>query len=938
MGLAQSHEGAMDAKVKASHGVQGGSGADSWLWINALCSAAVSSQYGLRNQRMGLSSQHTGNRDWLIVPRSRSVFHLRLPAFLFAAWFFLLALVGMNASALDVSVTDFGAVGDGRTLNTAQIQKAMDACSEKGGGTLRIPAGVFKAGTLHLKSNVTLHLEAGATLLQSRDLNDFAPTAKECYVHCTGSKHVFLHGRNVSNVSIVGEGRIDGNKGDMVTGRDARGPLSVLFENSSNIVMKDVTVENSPGWSVTFYGCKGVKVTKVKCLNSFADGINPSCCQDVVYDGVMIDGSGDDAITIKNESPVYPPPCEYLTKDIIVRNTTVRNTTHPAVKLGTGTFGVFRNITVENCTFENVDTAFAIQLMRAGRDKDAERAIEQIALSNTQVNKVNRAFDITAMDVSKPVMRMISVENFTAEEVSEPSFIYGLSDSPIRNVTFTNVKIGFAAQSSQPFWMKMRHVDGVTMKNVEVRLPKGMKAGLVCEDVKNLQLDAVKMQGAIQGGPAIQLTRVNGATIRKCTAPEVGTFLFAEGDRTGGIGLEENDFKTAQTPFDAAQDVPTSAVVTLAKNIRYSDLQVSGRIKANEGFAVDVRVRNEGPSGAVNVEASVDGKVSGTKWIWLKESETRKVSLLTRSYYLPEAHTITAGGLSATGNVEPAPAAFHFGEKLKITSPAAAGEITSVTLVLKNIGGHAGTQNVELLADGKAVASKQVRLEPGEEKEVAIEHKFADAGPHRIQVGDFPIWPYATYTNTKANFFLARDGRIIVESGGGAANDIKDANREYAAVYWKGVSGDFAASAKLLHQTVTGRYSGAGLIVKNDIAKPKESTGLVLSWHPPKYDVAGAESPFNFAIEKKGGVFSKASQLISAKDASPTQDVGIFVTAYSEKGELCRAEFQLFKVDTTAVKAPRNKSKPAGNPWKLVLLGLAPLLLLTIFIVRRKSQ
>lgn len=854
-----------------------------------------------------------------------------------AAFVLLLVLGGIRAAALDLNVADLGAVGDGKTLNTASIQKAIDACAESGGGVVRFPAGVFKAGTLFLKSNITLHLEAGATLLQSLDLKDFAPTERECYVHCTGSKHVFLHGKGVNNVSIVGGGRIDGNKGDMITGRDPRGPLSVLFEKSSNIVMRDVTVENSPGWSVTFYGCKHVDIINVKCLNSFADGINPSCCQNVLYDGVLIDGSGDDAITIKNESPVHPPPCEYLTKDIIVRNTTVRNTTHPAVKLGTGTFGVFRNITVENCTFENVDIAFAIQLMRAGNKWDTQRAIENIALSNIKVNKVRRVFDITSLDVRKPVMQTISVENFTAEEVSEPSFIQGLPGSPIRNVTFSNVKMAFTATGALPFWLRTRHVDGLTMKNVDVRFPNGMKSGFVCEDVKNLVMDGVSMKGAIQDGAAIRLSGVRGATIQRCVASDAGTFTFAEGNQTERIAMVDNDYKSAKTPFDAASDVPAGALVTMANHVRYTDLHASARIKANDGFAVDVTATNPGPAGALNVQAEVDGHVAGSKWIWLKESESRRVSLLTRSDYRAGTHTISVGDLSATGMAEPAPAAFHFGDKLKIISPAAAGELTSVAFHLKNIGGQAGTQNVELRADGKTVASRQVTLEPGEEEVVTIEHKFGDAGPHKLQVGDFPVWPYATYANTKANFFLTHDGRIIVEGGGGA-NDIKGDKREYAAVYLKGVQGDFVASAQLLNQTVTGRHSGAGLIVKNDITQPGESSGLALSWHPPKYDVAGAEGPFSFAVEKNGGVFSRASQMVSTKDANPTQDVGIFVNAHSERDEICRAEFQYFKLEIPRPKLQGSKSKPAGRSWQIVLIVLAPIFLLAVIFARRKSR
>lgn len=795
----------------------------------------------------------------------------------------------------ECNVRDFGAVGDGAALDTAAIQKAMDTCAQKGGGVVRFPAGVFKAGTLFLRSRVNLRLEPGATLMQSRDPKDFAEAAKQSYVHCTASSRVFLHGIGVSNVAIVGGGRIDGNRGDMVIGRDPRGPLSVLFENSDNLLLQDVAVVNSPGWSVTFFACHSVRILNVKCLNSFADGINPSCCQDVLYDGVLIEGSGDDAITIKNESPGPPPACGYLTKDIRIRNTVVRNTSHPAVKFGTGTFGVFRNVTVNDCVFENVGFAFAIQLMRRNHDPAADRAIENVSLANIKVKKVRRVFDITSLDVKRPVIRAISVENLTAEEVSAPSFIYGLPGAPACDLTFRNIRLTTSAGASLPFWLRTRHVNGLRLSNVEVRLTGGSEAGVVCENSKDILLEGVRMTGVSVKGDAIQLRQVSGAQVARCSAPDAGRFLWAEGAQTSDIRLTDDDLQGTKLPFDAASDVPAGAIAPAAQGVRCTSLRAPERIRANECFMATLVLQNAGETGAYKAEVEVDGSIAGSRWVWLGQGESREVTVTTRRYYRPERHEIKVGDLTAPGTVEPTLAAFEFGERVKVLSPAVAGELTTMTFLLRNIGGQEGSKEVTLQADGKAVASKTVALGPGEEKEVTLEHRFETAGPHALQVGDFPVWPFATFANTEAVFYWTRDGRVLIEAGGGP-QDIRSAGRQYAAVYRKGVQGDFVAEVRLIHQTVTGRSSGGGLIVKNDMAKPGDPAGLVLAWSGPKYNVAGSEGPFGFRVEKKQGVFKGASTPVSAETAAARQDVGLFANANSERGEPCHAEFGDFRV------------------------------------------
>ena len=251
------------------------------------------------------------------------------------------------------NVRDFGAVGNRQTLDTAAIQAAIDAAG-RCNGEVRIPAGAYLSGSLMLRSGVSLHLEAGASLVASRSMQDFVSPSPDSYVHHTSSRFAFIHAIGASDVHILGSGTIDGN---LALDGGHRGPLPLIFENCRNLRVEGIRVVDSPGWAVTFWGCRHVTVAGVQILNSFADGLNPCCCQDVLIEDVTMDGSGDDPVCLKNDSHRYEfatrPQCGFVSRDIRIRRVCIRNTTHPAFKIGTGTHGVFQNIEIADCRLES---------------------------------------------------------------------------------------------------------------------------------------------------------------------------------------------------------------------------------------------------------------------------------------------------------------------------------------------------------------------------------------------------------------------------------------------------------------------------------------------------------------------------------------------------------------------------------------------------------
>ena len=163
-----------------------------------------------------------------------------------------------------------------------------------------------------------------------------------------------------------------------------------------------------------------------------------------------------------------------------------------------------------------------------------------------------------------------------------------------------------------------------------------------------------------------------------------------------------------------------------------------------------------------------------------------------------------------------------------------------------------------------------------------MEYHFEDAGPHRLRVEDFPVWPFATFANTEAHFYQTRK-KVIIEAGG-ERHDIRNPDREYAAAYFKSVRGDFVAHVDFRIHRATGPYGGGGLLVKKDMTEPEDDTGFGVSWLNPKYRVVVSEMPGSLRLE-------------SSEKTADAVDVGMFVNAFSSKGELCQVEFDNFTLE-----------------------------------------
>ncbi len=261
----------------------------------------------------------------------------------------------------DWEVTKYGAIGDGQSLNTEAIQKAIDACSDAGGGRVVLKQGVFLSGTVLLKDNVTLHVAKGATLLGSKNPQHYRTI--DPFTDATGQERgkCLVGALHAQNIGISGKGIIDGQGKAFLydnllltmkdLGMDKKNikdfannrPFLVRFVKSSGIEVKDITLRQPAAWTLHYFQCSDI-LTDGIFIYSHAhrnnDGIDLDSSHDVVIKNCDIN-SGDDAMCFKTTSPL---PCY----NVHVSDCKFKSD-WGTIKFGTESMGDFKNITVEDC-------------------------------------------------------------------------------------------------------------------------------------------------------------------------------------------------------------------------------------------------------------------------------------------------------------------------------------------------------------------------------------------------------------------------------------------------------------------------------------------------------------------------------------------------------------------------------------------------------------
>ena len=419
------------------------------------------------------------------------------------------------------SITRFGARGDGETVCTAAIQRAIDACGASGGGTIVVPPGRFVTGTLWMRSNVTLHLDAGATLIAARDPAAFPVFAAAFEGKSNPSHAGLIAGDNLDNIAITGRGLIDGSGPfwwDLFRANKLEHfrPRLIRPIDCRNVLIDGITLTNSPAWTVNPVACDNVAITRLTIRNPHdspnTDGINPDACANVRVSDCHID-VGDDCVTIKSGTEDDGRPRRRPCENIAITNSTMLRG-HGGVVIGSEMSGGVRNVVISNCVMVGTDRGIRMK-SRRGRGG----AIEDVRVSNIVMDGVlcpivinlfygcgawgeRKVEDRAPHEVNEgtPRMRRLRYANITARNVKyAAAFVLGLPEMYVEDVAMTEVSFYIDPHNTEAgapamapgvdthcrAGIHLEHVRRVRLRNVEVFNQQGPPVHVSeCDDVR----------------------------------------------------------------------------------------------------------------------------------------------------------------------------------------------------------------------------------------------------------------------------------------------------------------------------------------------------------------------------------------------------------------------------------------------------------------------
>lgn len=398
------------------------------------------------------------------------------------------------------NVTDFGAKGDTTTVNTESIQKAIDKCSEEGGGTVIFPNGVFMSATIFIKNNVSLYLNEGAVLKGVADMKAY----KQVY----RNNYAFIYSESQENIAILGRGTIHGNgehpafkSDDLFNGLPNR-PNTIFFAKCTNVKLRDYTLLNGARWCSKFDDCTniyadGVTVISNAVANNSAFEFDD--CHGVRVSNCFID-VGDDGICTKSYS-------DRGVKNVTITNCVIKSMAN-GLKLGAVSIGSFEDITVTNCTvYDSRFSGIGIFSVDGAR-------IERVNFSNITMHNVNGGIFLKLgarpEHTTHPgIIRNIIISNVIADgigcwkpdttqayykEAFDSRIGLGLAGQPgyrIENVQLNNIYMQFAGGGTK------KHAD-IEMEDLPHTYPEYKNWGITpayafnCRHVKNVQFNNVR--------------------------------------------------------------------------------------------------------------------------------------------------------------------------------------------------------------------------------------------------------------------------------------------------------------------------------------------------------------------------------------------------------------------------------------------------------------
>jgi len=488
------------------------------------------------------------------------------------------------------NIKDYGAVGDGQTLNTTAFEKAISACNAAGGGTVLIPSGLWLTGPIELKSNVNLHAERGALITFSTD--------HTIYPIVDGKTKTLLSGNKLENVAVTGEGVFDGGgdtwrplkktkaspslwadmqkhghvvskdgsmlwptqeamdgeaylktlKGkanltpqDYLPARDFLRPTMVSITNSKNVLFDGPTFKNSPQFALNPKNCTDMIIRNVTIFNEYwaqnGDAIDLSSCKNAVVFNCTVH-AGDDGICMKSSGT--PKDGEAALKNIIIADCVVYHA-HGGFVVGSNTDGGMQNVYVTNCNYVNTDVGIRIKSSRGRGGLVHDIYIDNIYMHNILNEAVlfstyyedegpggdsGKTFEVNA---KTPRFQDFHISNIYCSGAHNAISIIGLPEMPVSKLYFENTIIS----ADKP--VDMSQAVDISLKNVKVLSPE--KTLFSLNNTSGLQIDHMEF------------------------GDNIHTFISVKGEKSGGINVANTRMKGISAPVEAGDGAKKDGVV-----------------------------------------------------------------------------------------------------------------------------------------------------------------------------------------------------------------------------------------------------------------------------------------------------------------------------------------------------------------------------------------
>jgi polygalacturonase len=511
-------------------------------------------------------------------------------------------------SSQKYNVLNYGAKGDGKTLDTFAINTAISDCSASGGGTVVFPAGTYVSGTIILKSNVTLFLDNGAVLMGSGNIDDYG---------AGGVQRALIAAIGAENIAITGMGTINGNGSAFMDWEKIKfvepsaadydtqftrqgsdymserfgtedGPVlpkrrpspTLEINNCKNFLLRDITIRDTPGWAIRLINSEHADFIGFDIINDPLipnnDGIHCTSSSFVHISDFHFEG-GDDAVIVTG----FGDP-NRTAENVTVTNCTLKSKS-AAVRVGYGASNI-RNCVFSNLVIYGSNRGLGVFVRNEG-------SIENILFSNITIKTrlykghwwgnaepIHVSVAPHKADTKLGHMKNIRFADIVAESESG-IIVHGWENSPIEDLVFDNVKLRIANSpindsyggnfDLRPTYVLEKAVfkhdipgfyccyaDGIRIKDFQLEWEKNMHRffsfGVECENIKNLVIDSFRGRQAhvSDSGPVIFLKNSNTVTIKNCFADEgAGTFLYVSNVADQRLFVN-NDVSHAKKTFE----------------------------------------------------------------------------------------------------------------------------------------------------------------------------------------------------------------------------------------------------------------------------------------------------------------------------------------------------------------------------------------------------